>query len=102
MEETIDNIRKELDYVQSHLVATSSDVMLQETKRDYTHKLKKFLGIQEGALKQKSRIQWLQTRDSNSKIFFTAIKERHSRNSIDIIYDSTGQKLTTSNEIKLR
>lgn len=55
----------------------------------------KFLAIQESAYKQKARIQWLQLGDSNTKFFFTAMKERYSRNSIDILFDSTGKKLTT-------
>ncbi|XP_056685902.1 uncharacterized protein [Spinacia oleracea] len=70
LEERIDGIRRELDDTQSQ------------------------------ALKQKSRIQWLKTGDSNTKFFFTAVKERYARNSIDVLYDANGRKLTTAAEIK--
>ncbi|XP_056692031.1 uncharacterized protein [Spinacia oleracea] len=68
-------------------------------KKELRSKLKKFLLIQESAFKQKSRIQWLKLGDSNSKFFFSAMKERNSRNSIDELFDSAGQKLSTNKEI---
>ncbi|XP_056685776.1 uncharacterized protein [Spinacia oleracea] len=100
LEERIDGIRRELDDTQSQLAASPSDIDLQLTEKECTGKLKKFLSIHEGALKQKSRIQWLKTGDSNTKFFFTAVKERYARNSIDVIYDANGRKLTTAAEIK--
>ncbi|XP_021854438.2 uncharacterized protein [Spinacia oleracea] len=100
LEERIDGIRRELDDTQSQLAASPSDIDLQLTEKECTGKLKKFLSIHERALKQKSRIQWLKTGDSNTKFFFTAVKERYARNSIDVLYDANGRKLTTAAEIK--
>ncbi|XP_056688055.1 uncharacterized protein [Spinacia oleracea] len=100
LEERIDCVRGELDDTQSQLAHSPSDVGLQEKERGHIMQLKKFLKVQECAWKQKSRIQWLQTGDSNSKFFFNAMKERHAKNSIDILYDSQGVKLTKSEDIK--
>ncbi|XP_021849287.2 uncharacterized protein [Spinacia oleracea] len=77
----------------------SVDLVSQENEIICLRQLKKFLSVQESAYKQKSRIQWLKLGDSNSKVFFSAMKERYSTNSIDVLYDSQGTKLTTETEI---
>lgn len=56
--------------------------------------LRKFLAVEESAYRQKSRIQWLKLGDSNSHFFFHSMKERFARNSIDLLYDANGIKLT--------
>ncbi|XP_021866145.1 uncharacterized protein [Spinacia oleracea] len=99
LEERIENIRTELSLVQTQL-ADNSTYVLQWTEKEFSEQLKKFLHVQESAYRQKSRIQWLQIGDSNSKFFFSAMKERQARNSIDVLYDSSGKKLTTMQEIK--
>ncbi|XP_021863179.1 uncharacterized protein [Spinacia oleracea] len=76
LEERIDTIRTDLDGIQLQLAATPIDTELQVNEKRQTELLKKFLGIQESAYRQKSRIQWLKTGDSNSKFFFSAMKER--------------------------
>ncbi|XP_048492328.1 uncharacterized protein LOC125493226 [Beta vulgaris subsp. vulgaris] len=59
----------------------------------------KWLQVEESILKQKSRIQWIQVGDSNSIVFFDAMKERHARNSIDVLYSSNGTKLEQATDI---
>ncbi|XP_056695746.1 uncharacterized protein [Spinacia oleracea] len=100
LEERIDNIRTDLDGIQHLLAATPTDSELQVNEKKQLELLKKFLGIQESAYRQKSRIQWLKTGDSNSKFFFSAMKERYTRNSIDLLYDTAGRKLVTTEEIQ--
>ncbi|XP_056697756.1 uncharacterized protein [Spinacia oleracea] len=100
LEEGIESIREELGTIQSQLAVNYTDVDLQGAEKDYTNKLKKFLHVQEFAHRKKSRIKWLQAGDSNSKFFFGAMKERQARNSIDVLYDNTGKKLTAMQEIK--
>lgn len=45
-------------------------------------------------------LKLLQAGDSNTKFFFSAMKERYSKNSINVLYDNAGKKLTTTEEIK--
>lgn len=56
--------------------------------------------VHESTYRKKSRIQWPQGGDSNSKFFFSAMKERYARNSIDVLYDNSGRKLSTTHEIQ--
>ncbi|XP_021866679.2 uncharacterized protein [Spinacia oleracea] len=99
LEERIENIRVDLNLIQSQIAIDHTDSQLQNDEKDLSSKLKKFHLIQESAFKQKSRIQWLKLGDSNSKLFFSAMRERNSRNSIDELFDSAGQKLSTNKEI---
>lgn len=73
---------------------------LHDKEKDGQFQLKTFLKVHESAHKQKSRTQWLKLGDSNSKFFFSAMKERYAKNGIDVLYDNTGKKLTTTYEIK--
>ncbi|XP_010687394.1 uncharacterized protein LOC104901504 [Beta vulgaris subsp. vulgaris] len=70
-----------------------ANVELHRQEQHCIVSLKKWLHVEESIYKQKSRIQWLQEGDSNSKVFFAAMKERQARNSIDVLYTSTGEKL---------
>ncbi|XP_021851602.2 uncharacterized protein [Spinacia oleracea] len=99
LEERIETMRADLNLIQSQLAIDHTDSQLQDDEKEMSSKLKKFLLIQESAFKQKSRIQWLKLGDSNSKFFFSAMKERNPRNSIDELFDSAGQKLSTNKEI---
>ncbi|XP_056688387.1 uncharacterized protein [Spinacia oleracea] len=100
LEERLELIRGELDSIQTQLSSCPTDVNLQEKERGTMESLKKFLDVQESGYRQKSRIQWLKLGDSNTKFFFTALKERYSTNTIDMLYDSNGNKLTTASDIK--
>lgn len=62
--------------------------------------LHKYLEIDESALKQKSRIQWLKHGDDNNHFFFQAMKERVMRNSIDILYTDSGEALYKNEDIQ--
>ncbi|XP_057247423.1 uncharacterized protein LOC130589842 [Beta vulgaris subsp. vulgaris] len=91
--EKIGECRDQLDRIQTQI---SSDHFNAELHRQEQHcivSLKKWLHVEESIYKQKSRIQWLQEGDSNSKVFFAAMKERQARNSIDVLYTSTGRSL---------
>ncbi|XP_056690112.1 uncharacterized protein [Spinacia oleracea] len=99
LHERIEHLRGELENTQEALVGSSTDLTLQGKEKDLIASLRKFIGIQESAYKQKARIQWLKPGDSNNKFFFTTMKERHRRNNINILYDATGNRLTTASDI---
>ncbi|XP_021835349.2 uncharacterized protein [Spinacia oleracea] len=68
--EKIEHYRGELDSVQTQLrVCGSSHLLAAEI--DLVCKLKKWLGIEEQALKQKSRVQWLKQLSKQKLEFFT-------------------------------
>lgn len=84
--------RIELASVQSQLASSPSDSTLQSSEKVHSEKLMKFLHVQESAYRPKSRILWLKARDSKKKIFFSAMKERHSKINIDVLYDHQVKK----------
>lgn len=57
------------------------------------------MDIEENAYKHKSRIPWLQVGDGNNHFFFHAMKDRFARNSIDVLYDYHGNRLTKNEDI---
>ncbi|XP_021844124.1 uncharacterized protein [Spinacia oleracea] len=100
LDERIEGLRVDLCQIQTQLASCPTDSNVQQSERECSETLKKFLHIQESAYRQKARIQWLQVGDSNSKFFFSAMKERLAKDSIDILYDETGKKLSTTQEIQ--
>ncbi|XP_056685671.1 uncharacterized protein [Spinacia oleracea] len=79
LDDKIECCRRDLDEIQSTLVSSPTDSDVQEAERGCLSKLKLFLKVQKSAFKQKSRVKWLQLGDSNSKNFFSAMKERHGK-----------------------
>ncbi|XP_056698434.1 uncharacterized protein [Spinacia oleracea] len=100
LETNIEKCIRDLEMAQSISIANPDDSVAQEKEKECVAKLKLFLKVQESAYRQKSRIQWLQLGDSNSKFFFSAMKERYAINSIDVLYDDHGTKLTTETDIQ--
>lgn len=82
------------------MVINYSDVTMYCEEGIKQAQLKKFLAVQQSALKKKSRVQRLQLGESKSKFFFSAMNERNAKNSIDILYSAAGVELTTEAEIK--
>ncbi|XP_050214834.1 uncharacterized protein LOC126665939 [Mercurialis annua] len=54
---------------------------------------------EESFYKQKSRIQWLQLGDSNTKYFHNSIKQRRVRNSIPVLKLDSGEQITKKEDI---
>ncbi|XP_056697358.1 uncharacterized protein [Spinacia oleracea] len=90
--EKITIARSELDKVQQSLQTGRSPALLNQ-EVVCIKQLRHWLRIDEIALRQKSRIQWLKLGDSNNHFFFSTVKERVRFNSIAILYDDNGTKL---------
>ena len=58
------------------------------------------LHIEEGFLKQKSRVQWLKLGDQNTNYFHKEVKARNARNAIKIITSGNGCRIEDSVAIK--
>ncbi|XP_010684467.1 uncharacterized protein LOC104899025 [Beta vulgaris subsp. vulgaris] len=56
--------------------------------------------VEESILHQKSRINWLQKGDANTKLFFTATKARHGQNRIDLIVADDGRMVKDAGAIR--
>ena len=74
--ERIEQARKALDDVQSQLRTDRNNATLHSQEKACSLQLRKWLHVEESALAQKARIQWLKLGDSNNQFFFRAIKER--------------------------
>ena len=98
--EEIEEARRQFDMVQSQIHRDQFNPILHNQEQQHLDSLRKWLQIEESILTQKSRIHWLQAGDSNSKVFFAAMKERHARNSIDVLYSSTGTRLEHAADIQ--
>ena len=98
--EKIGEYREKLELIQTQICNDHFNTELHRQEQHCIVSLKKWLNIEESIYKQKSRIQWLQAGDSNSKVFFAAMKERQVRNTIDVLYLSTGAKLDQAANIQ--
>ena len=61
--------------------------------------LNHWLQVQESALRQKARIQWLSLTDNYTKFFHTSIHERQSHDRIKNLIDSDGVVMTDPSHI---
>ena len=84
----IDHARQELNDTQNGLKLNPIDGHLTSLEKTHYLALQKLLAIEESALRQKSRILWLQQGDANTHVFFQAMKERYNQDSIDVLYDA--------------
>ncbi|XP_056691623.1 uncharacterized protein [Spinacia oleracea] len=98
----IQKAQQELEEVQSQLGTDPTNFLLQVDEKVYTEKLRKWLSVEESALKQKSRIQWLADGDSNSKFFYASVKQRRNVNRISLLYTDQGHKIVDPGEITLK
>ena len=72
---------------------------VQEEAEAYT-KCLHIASLEEGYLKQKAKLHWLDVGDQNNKTFYNAIKTRHAQNAIREIRCPNGVTVKTQLEIK--
>ncbi|XP_056685657.1 uncharacterized protein [Spinacia oleracea] len=96
----IDQARLQLDSIQNQLQQNHSDSFLLSQEHICSAELRKRLRIEEVALRQKSRLQWLKVGDSNSRFFFAAVKERNRVNRITELIDDNSNKLVKPADIQ--
>ena len=83
-------IRNDLDRVQCALQDHPSDPALLAEKARLSLSYGVLSRAEEGFNRQKSRVQWLNLGDQNSKFFFTAMKSFHGRSKITSITTEDG------------
>ncbi|GJT21350.1 reverse transcriptase domain, reverse transcriptase zinc-binding domain protein [Tanacetum coccineum] len=88
----------ELNEVQKALDKDPACVSLREEEGVYLRAFNEATLDEERFLKQKAKLEWLRVGDSNSAYFHKTVKERVSRNRIDIITDMNNVT-HTNNEV---
>ena len=68
-------------------------------KRDMSKELHDLMVAEESFFRQKSRIQWLQEGDHNTRFFHSMVATRQHKNSINSLTDSNWNKLVTFADI---
>ena len=86
-------IRKELDRVQCALQDIPSDPALLAEEARLSVSYGDLSRAEEGFNRQKSRVQWLNLGDQNSKFFFTAMKSFHGRSKVISITKEDGTRV---------
>ena len=86
-------VRRELERVQCALQENPCDSVLLSEEASLSLLFGNLLRAEEGLVRQKSRIQWLNLGDQNTKFFFQAMKQHHSRSKITSISKEDGTRL---------
>ncbi|XP_057249329.1 uncharacterized protein LOC130590789 [Beta vulgaris subsp. vulgaris] len=77
-----------------------SNAEAQLTVKGLLNDLNHWSHVEESILHQKSRINWLQKGDANTKLFFTATKARHGQNRIELIIADDGRIVKDAGAIR--
>ncbi|XP_077228403.1 uncharacterized protein LOC143861362 [Tasmannia lanceolata] len=91
--------RVDLDHIQSLIASNPGNSDLYPAEENLCADLKIAMDKEENFLRQKSRIQWLNLGDSNSKFFYSSIKSRQNRNNIRAILRADGSSASDPKEI---
>ena len=89
-----------MDQVQLALQHTSFSMALHNQEIHANDMLRKWLRIEEGGLRQKARIAWLQEGDFNAHFFHSVVKKRCKKNKIDALVDDCGDLVTDPKAIR--
>ena len=95
-----DLARDELKSVQTLLSKDHSNPDLIKKEKNCLIKFHETIDFEEATLKQKSRIQWLESGDKNSRYFHLSIKARRHFKRITSLEKPDGRFTTTSDEAK--
>ncbi|XP_060182214.1 uncharacterized protein LOC132611870 [Lycium barbarum] len=85
---------QKLEITQASLRVQPMDQSLIDQEKATLLEIAKWRNIEELALRQKSKSNWITSRDSNSKYFHAQCKIRASRNTITSVYADNGSKIT--------
>ncbi|XP_077228657.1 uncharacterized protein LOC143861656 [Tasmannia lanceolata] len=97
IDERVPLIRKALEDSQSRLVANPSNQGLIDEEISLRDDLFKASRLEESMVHQKSRLDWLQLGDSNSKFFHSVVRARNIANNI-MALEKTNCNITTNPE----
>ncbi|KAL9663301.1 hypothetical protein QQ045_028141 [Rhodiola kirilowii] len=100
MEKRVEELRKELGEAQQLVEKSPGDQALIQKEQDLVKDFRKLKEHQSLFYQQRSKIQWLQEGDSNSKFYHSFLKGRRSKNNISLVKDADGCIHTDLRSIK--
>ena len=89
-----------LNCVQSELQASHMDVDLHQRELEAIFQVRKWRKLEDMALRQKARINWIKNGDDNTAFFNASIKERRASNTIYELQDDEGKWHNKADEIQ--
>ncbi|KAF8388800.1 hypothetical protein HHK36_025480 [Tetracentron sinense] len=92
--ESVLSVAMSLEDTQKALLLDPSNTHLQNLESHHRTSLIDWQHREESSLRQKSRVQWLQLGDSNSKFFYSTVQSRRAINRISHIVDDQGNALS--------
>ena len=92
--------KENLKQAQFTLLNNPYDTLLIENEKKCLKAFHDLACVEEGFLKQKSRIQWLKLGDQNTSFFHKAIKSRNSQNSIKVLTLASRGRIEDPEDIK--
>ena len=95
-----DRAREEVKCSHSSLLGDPFNPILIEKHKSFLKNFHTAIWIEEEILKQKSRLQWLEVGDKNSRYFHMSIKARRNRKRIFILEKLDGKFTSTCDEAK--
>ena len=96
----VELIRSNLDHCQRQLDSQPSNSILQAQEKVLSGALLDALRIEEEAMRQKSRVQWLEAGDLNTAFFHNVIKNRRNRKRIVSLLTPTRSHTKSEEETK--
>ncbi|GJU91234.1 sodium/hydrogen exchanger 6 [Tanacetum coccineum] len=98
LHERVNNIQIELDEAQKAINRDPSSYILHEEHTHYLLAFKEAQLDEERFLKQKAKIKWLKTGDSNTAYFHKIVKSKCARNRIEMVSDASNN-LNDGNQV---
>lgn len=92
--------RQSLEGIRNKLLDDPFNVGMQKEENKLVIQLQQMLNWEECLLKQKSRCQWIQEGDQNSKFFFRMLQQRKARNKIEQLLLANGEISADKDVIK--
>nr|XP_043615879.1 uncharacterized protein LOC122587779 [Erigeron canadensis] len=86
----VDNLRRELDMVQSAIEKDAMDQLLRDKEATLLNEFKEPQLDEKNFLKQKAKMEWLEVGDANSAFFHKNLKCKNHRSKIEVIKDMNG------------
>lgn len=100
IENKIQQAQDDLDDIQTQLSTNFGDEDLHIRETEAVKRVKHWMNVHESILKQKARISWIKLGDSNTRYFFSAMKQRQHQNRIDSLMTDLGILLQTPEAIR--
>lgn len=96
VEDLRNQLNKILEKIHDHTILEFH----RQQEQDLRKQLEKWSLIEESAMQQKSRAQWLKLGDVNTSYFFAHMKNRISQNSITSLVNVEGVRAHTKEDIE--